>query len=396
MDISHHLKTYTGSYGHPDSDTLVYNKITVPQGPKPNPKDREIILVVDLSGSMSQAVPHLQASLKAFQNSLAELSGSEGPSGVNVRMIGYNDIAWEIYSPESEVSFSEATDEIYARGNTNMGAGIKLAFDKTNPKKATWIVVLSDGKSNKGDYQTAESFSQLVKTAPKYTRIASIGYGDNFDANIMEAVGDFTYIKNPEMIPYFFGNLANEVLSTIAFGTTISSSFKSRIVIGSFNLGCLYPGAERVFGVVPYSDLTSDSRLTASFYIIGSPMKLGSISLEVDPVGTEEAPEQVKKEYYQFAAMRRLQLLYSSIGSGYLQNIMAKIKWELKKWTQPWAQESKAEVLNFIEKLEAGMNQKTIGYQLLGASSDTKRQYKTLAATAIAKKTATTYLGFSG
>ncbi len=100
MELNHQLETYKGYYGDPDSNTLVYNKITIPEGPRPDSRDREIILVVDLSGSMAKDVPHLQASLTAFKDSLVELSESE--ADVNLRMIGYNDKAWEIYSPDLE------------------------------------------------------------------------------------------------------------------------------------------------------------------------------------------------------------------------------------------------------------------------------------------------------
>jgi len=396
MNLDCQTNIYKGNYGGLDTGILVHAQLTVPPGPQPSSQNREIILVVDLSGSMHKDLPYLQASLRAFRDFMCEKCTSD--QGVPFRLIGYNEDAKELYSGtfgNQKSLFDKAVAGLAAEGRTNMGAGLELAFEKSNPRKATWVVVLSDGVSNKGAYQSPEAFSKLTARRPLHTRIVSVGYGQNFDADIMQAVGDFTYIRDPEIIPVFFGNLAQEVISTVAFGTTISANFLSRVVIGSYNLGCLYPERKCVYGVVPVDKLTEKAGITLSFWILGNPMKFVTIPMKLEyPQSLEEPPDEVKEDYYRFAAMRRLRLLYSSLRARNLANKITLIKKSLDKWVDPCAREAKAEVLRYISELESGCNLKLLGYEVAGISNDIQRQYTTLSQTEGAQRTYTAYQGY--
>jgi len=387
------IHVYKGNYGSLETGILVYTKLTTPPVSVPNPvKDREIILVVDLSGSMRETLPHLRASLRAFRDSL--LKQEPGNPMPSIRLIGYNNDAQEICFVESpeDPTFDQVQERLQAEGLTNMGAGLQLAFEKVDPQKATWIVVLSDGMSNRGFYQTKQAFQDLKKQTPPRTRIVALGYGTEFDADIMQAVGDdFVYINDPELIPCFFGNLSNEILTTQAFGTTVKASFRSRIVIGSTRLGSVYPGKSATFGVVPFLPIPDKAHITVSFWDLNRQQQ---VTFQKDisfPDVLTEPPNEVKIEYYRFASSRRLRALYSALRSPYLRPAVQTIQNSLKKWTDPCAQEAKAEVLRFIAQINQGRDLRLVGYELAGTASDTERQYPILSLTDGAKRTLDTY-----
>ena len=399
------IQTYKGHYGASNFGTLVHTKISVPDS-KPTFENKEIILVVDLSGSMESSIKQLRASLRAFWSSINELENSDTcdifiPSKISLRLIGYSDNAWEIYpggSAESDSageskSFDQSViDDVYSRGYTNMGAGIVLAFAKTDPRKATWIVVLSDGRSNQGAYQSPDAFTKLMTVKPSRTRVLSIGYGDNFNADTLRAIGDFTYISDPEDIPVFFGNLATEVHTAVAITASIKASFGGKIVIGSKKIGCLCSGRDYLYGIVP-KKAPIDGKIILTYDLINfTDLEINTlIAIDVFNVPAPSAggaPEDVRRIYYSFAAMRRLNILYSCMKS---PNIIAKVKADVESWKEECAQESKAKVLGFVAKLEAGVSSRTVGYQMVADVNDTQRQYRTLDLTSSAKNTCTAY-----
>ena len=141
-------------------------------------------------------------------------------------------------------------------GGTNMGAGIELAYKLKDPSRATWIIVMTDGVSNIGAYQTPDSFKELSRRRPLNSRIITLGYGTEFNAEILKNLGEYTQFDNQEQIATVFGSLAFEVMNTWGFNARISILNKPdeyqmlKIVIGQEDIGSLYPDKIFRYGCV--------------------------------------------------------------------------------------------------------------------------------------------------
>lgn len=266
---------------------------------------------------------------------------------------------------------------------TNMGAGIEMAFAlaRENPNKATWIVVLTDGVSNAGMYQTPESFAFLAKLAPLNTKLVTIGYGDNFDPNILNALGDFSHLKGVEDIPVLMGALAHEVSTASMFGVKIDmgenmgenrsetkSETKSEIKIGQTFVGVLSTGREFIFGFVPcYSSMEKLQNLIVQGTCITEhglqhvfEMDIfSSASALFRPLWTcdysPEAPENIRRAFYASATAKMLlETFHSKNSEG---QILKRIKHEVGLWTDKCAIESKETLLRIASEWASNRKQ---------------------------------------
>lgn len=369
---------YRGRYG-PEGSAGAITVASLKCGTGISPSSRkEIFLVVDLSGSMKESIPALQASLRAFRDTIinrASLPDATLPDDmekifrdtINVTLIGYSDVAWIIYSTDntdpSKTWDQCVVDEIREHSSTNIGAGVKLAFDSVNKDRCSWIVVMSDGMPNVGLYQSAESFISLAKNAPPNTRIVTLGYGDEFNAEVMCNLGEFTYIATQEQIPLVFGSLVNEVMN--AWGFNASWHIKGypgfmtdlACIIGAKKVGVLYNEREYMFALkVPDAHLTdfiSYGVFTLSFTSVKTLMNVEyyfRIKFIADP-----PPLSVRQKYYAAAKGRRLNKFHRiSIrhNKSSALKFAQELREELKGWTEECALPHKEELLRLMEEFE--------------------------------------------
>jgi hypothetical protein len=193
--------------------------------------NKEIILVVDHSISMSDDMPMVQNSLLAFRNSLVRLViGQNIPVDQDetfdrlfqelavVKLITFSDKARLIWPTAQPSSFGAAVRDIKTEASTNMGEAISLAYRECTPGKTHWIIVFTDGESNVG-CRTVNSFKKLVygSTRPKHTQLITLGFSEHFNCEILDAIGSFTYIPDKEVIPGIFGSIAAEIAEAWGF-----------------------------------------------------------------------------------------------------------------------------------------------------------------------------------
>ena len=405
---------YSGCYG-PKSSTgdIVVASVKCGAGPSPSGK-KEIFLVVDLSGSMSSSVPFLRASLKAFRDTL--VNRSKLPDGTsdetieelfrnsfNVTLIGYNEKAWLIYSTD-ESDPAETWDEaienqIRAEGCTNMGDGVQMAFDRIRVDRFSWVMVMTDGMSNRGKYQSTDSFGGLALLSPPNTRIITLGYGSEFNASVLCALGEFTYVATREQIPSVFGSIVNEVVQAWGFGGTWNingypGNKKDTIyIIGKERFGVLYNEREYMVALrIPPEDfrpLTAAGTMNLEFQLISSSAPV-SIPLCFKFV-PEEVPLHVRNKYYAAAKGRRLEKFYQltsnqgNINIAMVRLFCDELKAELKEWTEDCAIEHREELLRLIEKFDTatktGGTYTTLSSAAAARATDMNRQTSNTIAT---------------
>lgn len=156
------------------------------------PRGVDIALVIDTSASMQGS------KLTSAQRAASLLVGlSQGRDRLS--LVGFATRA-DLISPPLEVDpqnsqetrnrLNRLLQALRASGNTNMGAGLKLALSqiqKGDPAAPRAIVLLSDGKDNKGEL--GEAVRILSKSQ---VRVYTVGLGGQTDARTLRQIAHLT------------------------------------------------------------------------------------------------------------------------------------------------------------------------------------------------------------
>ena len=404
-------KSYSGKYGTDENiGDIIHVQISVNNSNNPskvfelsdNPpntfelsdsqKNKEIIFLIDISGSMTDSLKSVKSSLLAFRNAilnkshiemelLTELERDELIRKINIRIITFSNDAKEVWSNSSSEMFEETILALNCEAMTNMGDAIKLAFLKVNEKRFTWIIAMTDGNSNKGPCKTANSFSRLINEKTNNVKIITLGYGNSFDPEVLNRVGSFSYIENSEMIPIVIGNLAEEFITSIGFNCTIevpnvfpnldlddntiispdtSEIEKEKIIIGEKNVGalCCDKKYDYVFLTnsiekhksvsVNYIDIVSGDEITDWLPIIHT---------------NTEPPEELIKLYFRDESKRLIYRLYRAIQKNNVVNEIRTINNIIKNW-DGISEEYKEDVMKLIEIISNNKNNENMATTL--------------------------------
>ncbi len=411
-----YASTYQGRYGVRaiNEGPIVYAQYAADKQPYLN-NNKELIFVVDLSASMSPSIHQLRSSLKAVRDTILSLTGTTQHNekafrqAANIRLIGFSKDAWEFYSSEDsseDITWDKIIDKkIIARDATNMGAGLLLAFDRTSVNKATWIVVMTDGHCNRGLYRTCDSFKRLLAKCPQNTQIVTLGYGKNFQPDILQVLGDFTYIEDEEAIPIVLGSLANEFMTSWGFkakfiipeydnqqitanigwgrGSKIptSNGFSKgetvwgRVIIGQKDIGALYDQREVAYGYL-MSDSVYFEQLPGQQifveYISLLDMTVNRIELII--AKGDQPPQKVREYYYLSAKGRRLMAIYHALYKGRVTHVIPIIKADIDKWQEDCALSHKEDILAVLEECQNGCANNSTMYRVASQAGDGTRQ----------------------
>lgn len=330
-------------------------------------RQKEVILVVDVSASMETSLTSVKASILAFRDALSDET-------IALRLITFSDTAEEIWfgstndASHQTGSLDQAIQKLCLHHKTNMGAGIELAYQRVRPTIATWIIVMTDGVSNCGRYQTVEAFTRLAMRRPPLVTMITFGYGNGFDVETLTSVGTFTHIQNQEMIAPVFGALSHEirtawavncVIETPADGIGISppkcdvivveaQPHVERVVIGSRTVGTLFDQRHYTFALVG-TDL--QEWVGHEIYLLYHDISTGKTekrSFVISQPDHEDAtlPLRIRKAFFVAAKGRLLEQIYSHIKQGLAPRHLEKfIKERVIGWDDPIAEEHREELI---------------------------------------------------
>lgn len=301
---------------------------------------KEVIFVIDLSASMEDSIPQLKASLLALNETI--------DSYIDIKIIGFSDNAWKIY-PNGNKTFVECVEDIKCLNLTDGGAGLELAFNEKNQDKFTWIIYMSDGYNNIGKYQTEASITTLINTKPEKTKVISIGYGDGFDVDTLNIIGDFTYMREPEMIPQVFGSISHEIMTSWIYDLTVHCKFNNNPIVGEKNIGIIY--SERQYTCMwKIKNFKSEYTPIVKYRLIDTDFENSiTMNCENDAI---KIPSEIKRKYYEASKGRKFLRIYKIM----MLKLNAKkeinnIKKLLEEWTDEESFESKQELLTFMDKI---------------------------------------------
>lgn len=284
-----HKKYHPGVFQMPPecTETLAISVLTL--GAKEMPENwclnrKNVILVVDVSASMLHTMNSLKASILTFRDLISGRKNSKQPVVSdeqfkeilpNFHLITFSDEAVLKWSNNvggrglsSGLSFDDFVGSLEVEGSTNMGAALELAYSlcpnggsatmQGSDALASWIVVLTDGASNRGKHQTAEAFAELETEKPPNTKIISLGYGTDFEVATLDVIGDFTHLPDSESIPGFMGALSHEIstcgLIDVRIGLNDLTGPRD-ILFGSQKVGWFANERKYYFGFVPVWEL---------------------------------------------------------------------------------------------------------------------------------------------
>ncbi len=184
----------------------------------PSPKDREVVLVLDQSGSMDgEPMRETIVAAKKFVSSAVQL-------GANVGVVTYEDYATVCSAiTDSEEYLNKRISEIRSGGGTNIEAGLQMAdlmLENSSAKKRI-IVLMSDGEPNRGKVgQSLVDYANTLKEKGYY--IYTLGFFSAADdketaQKLMEDIsgsGNHYEVDNAADIKYFFGDIAEQMSGT--------------------------------------------------------------------------------------------------------------------------------------------------------------------------------------
>lgn len=333
--------------------------------------NKQLIFVVDVSGSMHDTMESLKQSLFAARNSLLslmDLGSSENKDQLfselfNVTLITFSDQArciWQSQKADvSTKSFTAAVNSLESEQSTNMGAGLRLAFSRVSAD-AAWIIVLTDGISNKGDCQTVEAFAKLAKETPANTKVIPLGYTTDFDPEILNQLGVMTYLDSQEAIKESFAMIMGEFVSCYGIRAEIKLPVSDPILgvddlitssspvnfIGGTKMGCVFNDRKYIFG-----RCWGQSRNVDNF--VGTKGTFEYFDLELRSVVTENFvfvkgsafPDNVVDAYFQKEKCKLVYKVYAASQAGQtLEDILRVVE----GWTHPLSLCYKEEVRRLV------------------------------------------------
>ena len=380
-------KSFSGKYGT-DSNVgdIIHLQLTVSSVER-NTNNKEIILVTDVSGSMETSMKEVKSSTLAFRDSLVGKKPTEmellTPSDrddlfrntIDTRLITFSNEANEVWSPASDNMFEEVVVGLKSEALTNMGDALKLAFDKVDRSKFGWIIAMTDGESNRGCCRTHGSFQRLVTTTkPINTKIVTLGYGDKFDPEVLNAVGTFAYVEDSETIPIVLGNLAEEILSAVGFNCVVDlqganlvdeltddtlinpdAPKTTKIIAGNRVVGPLCGGKTYDILYLPHGNIQSSDKLSKfeTVTVRYTDIQTGAeVVREVNIEHTSEEPAEYHRGlYYESEKKRMVYSLYQKIQtkSHDLSKVVKQIENVIEGWNEDIALEHKEELLKMIQ-----------------------------------------------
>lgn len=203
-------------YGLLNAKNAVEASIDYSPSARGNSDERDIVLVLDVSGSM-EGTP-IQETQKASANFIDTILGEEARIGI----VAYDDSTYKLSDfSVNKRNLTDAVAGIYGGGGTNIEAGLSEAHAMLNESSAKKkiIVLMSDGEPNNG-----KEGDDLIAYADKIKSndivIYTLGFFDSLGSNkssaqrLMEELasdGCHYEVANADDLVFFFEDMADQI-----------------------------------------------------------------------------------------------------------------------------------------------------------------------------------------
>ncbi len=230
----------------------------------------DVIVVLDRSGSMrGDKMAHAREAMRSLITGLREQD--------RLALVSYAhharlDFPLAHATPERKVEWSNRTQEIAARGGTNLAAGLDralalLATDR-EAERSVRVLLLSDGLANEGDTSRDGLRGRAALVGGKEHTLSTIGVGLEFDEELLALLadagtGNYHYIESTSGLDHIFATEFASARETVATGLRVAIGLPegARVLDAagyplerhgntvSFRPGSLFAGQRRRIGV---------------------------------------------------------------------------------------------------------------------------------------------------
>lgn len=190
--------------------------------PPTNRPPLNIALVLDRSGSMAEE-RKFAYTLNAAREVIANLSDRD-----TVSLIAFNERVL-VLSPAGRAVNKQflfhRLEEIVPEGYTDLSAGLLEGIAQVNSQAAEGqlkqVLLLTDGKANRGVIDTAALRKTVEKARAKGVGLSTLGCGTDYNEKLLTEMADagggrYTYVRSPEQIPDAFKDELRGLLEVVA------------------------------------------------------------------------------------------------------------------------------------------------------------------------------------
>ena len=194
-----------------------------------------LVFLIDVSGSMFESLNLLKTSLKLLTKQMRVKDTLS-----IVVYAGHTAIMLEPTSAHNQMDINHALDRLTAKGSTNGGSGIRLAYSMAQKafvkEGINRIILATDGDFNVGTVNF-EALIDLIKEKRKSgISMTTLGFGrGNYNDQLMEQMadagnGNYAYIDNLSEARKVLVNQIGSTLHTIAQDVKIQLEFNPEVV----------------------------------------------------------------------------------------------------------------------------------------------------------------------
>lgn len=398
--------SFNTQYGNEeDSGNIIHVELD-PGNSKITLDNKEIILVVDISASTKNSLKEIKSSLLAFRDTLLGYSAKELMlyteaerdmilrNLIPLKLITFNNIAQLTWDKTFDITFEEAVLGLTTSSLTNIHAGLELTFSLVDPNIFTWIVVITDGQYNKGEYLTVNTFQKYIDRDKSYnSKIITLAYGKEFNPEVLIRIGTFSYVEEKEYIPVILANIADEILYSIGFNCFIDLDIDSdniiysdiiiasgvdisdsKVIIGSKEIGTIVTGSSYTFVYLPNNKYHIDNYQAVNIvYTDISTSEEINMSVGITPVVEAEdvifLPELRSKYFSQLKDNILYQLYQAFIKSvtGDIVEDMKLVKNMLKTWSNKSSKRYELDIQYLLSEIHNSESIEKVKVLLTGA-----------------------------
>ncbi len=280
---SSHPYVHRGS----DGEVLVNLQIKGQEIRAPERAPVNLVLVIDRSGSMSEA-GKMEYAKEAAKRIISGLGSSD-----RIGIVAYStevELIYPIQFLKDKQSVLSVVDSLYPTDSTNLSGGLTSGIDQlkslTSEGFVNRVILLSDGLANVGITDIGELGRIASRAAEKGVHITTMGLGLNYDENLMmniaeHGAGNYYFIESPTQLTRIFEKEFGQILATVAKDSVIYLSLAPGVQIKNIygythtvkdgkvqiRLGDIYSGQERNLLIkvnAPTNNLGQRQLLTAS------------------------------------------------------------------------------------------------------------------------------------
>lgn len=223
-----------------DRDTMLMS-IGIQAGTPAELPPVHLTFLVDVSGSMSWALPLAKLSMQA---AVARMRPQDRVAIVTYS--GSTEVVLASTSAAEARTIVRAIDGLNAAGGTAMGAGMQLAYDiatrNAGAGRVSHVMVMSDGDANIGARNPGEILDDIRSAVADGVTLSTVGFGNGaYNDRMMEGLanagnGNYIYVDTEDEVANFTRKLQS-MLHVIAKDVKIQVEFDTLAVASWRQIG---------------------------------------------------------------------------------------------------------------------------------------------------------------